>query len=241
MLIWGHLYAIEVPSEYQRFIQKNPDNTKTWWRRMGESFDWQERNRAEINVVLVIGVSRYKYLKPLKSTGNDAKEVADYLLTKQGGFEQVILLTEEDATQRAIVYFIEDYIPSLLQRHSDRSRFLFYFSGHGEKRAGIGRGYLRLAEDRNESYSGSIGMERINACANFNTRNAIHSLFLIGSCMSGIVGREAMGSFYSYRRPEELIKNKAGILITAGTVDQVGRDGPEWDGSLFNAVLLHGL
>ncbi|MCP4410405.1 MAG: SUMF1/EgtB/PvdO family nonheme iron enzyme [Gammaproteobacteria bacterium] len=83
----------------------------------------------------------------------------------------------------------------------------------------------------------------MNAWANYNTKNAIHSLFLIDACMSGIVGQEVMGDvkFDIQRYPADLIKQSAGILITAGTEDQRAHANSDWRGSLFNAVLLHGL
>jgi hypothetical protein len=61
--------------------------------------------------------------------------------------------------------------------------------------------------------------------------------------MSGIVGQQIMGEarFDIQRHPADLIKQPAGILITAGTEDQKTHAGPYWRGSLFNAVLLHGL
>jgi formylglycine-generating enzyme required for sulfatase activity len=234
--------AIQVPAEYQKFIKTAKKPAKPLWQRLCEQFDVCEMSAADISVALVIGVSKYQYLTPLESTQNDAREFADFLLDS-GEFEQVILLTEADATKRAIEYFMEDYIPTLLQGRRQRSRFLFYFSGHGERRPGTGRGYLRLANNPKHAYSQSIGMDEVHAWANFNTKNAIHSLFLIDACMSGIVGQQIMGEarFDIRRHPADLIKQSAGILITAGTEDQKTHAGPYWRGSLFNAVLLHGL
>lgn len=138
---------------------------------------------------------------------------------------------------------MEDYIPQLLQSSRRRNRFLFYFSGHGERRRDTSRGYLRLAANRKNAYSQSIGMDQVHAWANFNTKNAIHSLFLIDACMSGIVGQQVMGKpkFDIQRHPADLIKHSAGILITAGTENQKAHANPYWEGSLFNAVLLQGL
>ena len=234
--------AVHVSAEYRKFIRTAEEQTKPWWRSLCERFQVCEMSAADLSVALVVGVSKYRYLTPLESTRNDARELAEFLLDS-GEFEQVILLTEADATKRAIDYFMEDYIPAVLQASRRRSRFLFYFSGHGERRPGTGRGYLRLAENRRNAYSQSIGMDQVHAWANFNTKNAIHSLFLIDACMSGIVGQQSMGEprFDIQRHPADLIKQSAGILITAGTETQKAHANPYWEGSLFNAVLLHGL
>lgn len=235
--------AVQVPDDaYRSFIQTAEGQRKPWWQRLCEQFEVCEQSAADISVALVIGVSQYHYLTPLESTRNDASELAAFLIDA-GEFDQVILLTEDDATKAAIEYFMEDYIPALLQGNRRRSRFLFYFSGHGERRPGTGRGYLRLADNRKNEYRQSIGMDEVHAWANFNTKNAIHSLFLIDACMSGIVGQQSMGDprFDTQRHPADLIKQSAGILITAGTEDQEAHAHSHWDGSLFNAVLLQGL
>ena len=106
--------SVQVPAEYRQFIKTADKQTKPLWQRLCEQFDVCEMRAADISVALVIGVSRYRYLQPLESTQNDARQLAEFLLNS-GEFEQVILLTEEDATKRAIEYFMEDYIPALLQ------------------------------------------------------------------------------------------------------------------------------
>ncbi|MCP4407891.1 MAG: caspase family protein [Gammaproteobacteria bacterium] len=114
LLIPLQVLAVRVPDEYRPFIHNAEGHRKTWWQRICEGFDICEMSAADLSVALVVGVSKYKYLTPLESTRNDARELADFLLDS-GEFEQVILLTEQDATKNVIEYFIEDYIPALLQ------------------------------------------------------------------------------------------------------------------------------
>ena len=59
-----------------------------------------------------------------ESTPADASDFAEFLLGS-GEFEQVILLTEEDAKKRTIEYFMAGYILWLLQLRRKRSRFVF--------------------------------------------------------------------------------------------------------------------
>jgi hypothetical protein len=238
--------AVEVREEYRNFIRYNHEETKGWWRRMCETFDVCERTKADINVALIIGVSDYKYLSKLVTTKNDAPELANYLYDS-GEFDQVILLTEENATRAAIIYFMETYVPALLTDNKKKSRFLFYFSGHGEKNKFVKSnvGYLRLRNDRPNEYFNSINMYTVYQWANEHTKNAVHSLFLIDACMSGIVGQEQQGVAEITSDiavdPSELIKNNAGILITAGTENQPANAHRKWNGSLFNKAVMDAL
>jgi hypothetical protein len=244
LLIPLQALAIRVPDEYHPFIHTGKGQKKPWWQRLCEEFEVCEVNKADLSVALVIGISDYKYLPKLETTKYDAREFADFLLDS-GEFDQVILLTEQEATRRAIVYFMDSYIPELLQGGRKRNRFLFYFSGHGEKHRYIDRGYLRLANSREGDYTESIGMDTVRTWAHQNTANAVHSLFLIDACMSGIVGQERLlssdeeGSIAVDLK--ELIKREAGILITAGTEKQPANAHRMWKGSLFNKAVMDGL
>jgi hypothetical protein len=236
--------AVQVPVEYRKFIQIAEGQSKPWWQRLCEEFDVCEMSKADLSVALVIGISDYQYLPKLETTKNDAREFADFLLGS-GEFDQVILLTEHEATRHAIVYFMDSYIPELLKGSRKRNRFLFYFSGHGEKHRYIDRGYLRLANNQEDDYTESIGMDTVHTWAQYNTANAVHSLFLIDACMSGIVGQERLQAGVDEgilnADLNELIKREAGILITAGTENQPANAHQKWKGSLFNKAVLDGL
>ncbi len=235
--------AINIPAEYQPFIHDAPDNKKGRLQWLCETFNICDKHRTNRSVAIVIGVSKYDYLKPLQSTGNDAPELANFLL-ESGEFDQVVLLHEGDATKEHISWFMEDYFPALLKDESD-SRFLFYFSGHGEYYRNTGRGYLRLADNKKNQNFRSIGMDTVRTWAERNTKNAIHSLFLVDACVSGIVGLETMGENDNTPIPAldpgELIEEQAGYLITAGEGLQNALADRKWDGSLFNYALMEGL
>jgi len=235
---------MEVPDEYRKFIHTAKEKTEPWWKRLCEQFEVCEIDSADLSVAFIIGISDYQYLPKLETTQNDAPEFADFLLNS-GEFDQVILLMEHEATRRAIVYFMDTYIPELMQSSRKRNRFLFYFSGHGERHRYIDRGYLRLANNQPGDYTESIGMDTVATWARVNTANAVHSLFLIDTCMSGIVGQEKLAAGDNEAsidaNPSELIKREAGILITAGTENQPANAHRKWNGSLFNKAVLDGL
>ncbi len=235
--------ALDVPAEYQRFIHETSDNKKGRLQWLCETFNICDKRRANRSVAMVIGVSQYDFLRPLQSTSKDASELAKYLL-ESGEFDQVVLLSESDATKERISWFMEDYFPALLKGENN-SRFLFYFSGHGEYYKPTGRGYLRLVDNKKNQNFRSIGMDTVATWAERNTSNAIHSLFLIDACVSGIAGLETMGddekSVIPARDPRELIEEQAGYLITAGEGLQQAWADQKWKGSLFNYALMEGL
>jgi hypothetical protein len=222
-------FAIEVPPEYLRFIISRPELQKSYTRKLCERFDLCQAVGFDKSIALVIGVSKYQELGELQSTAKDAERVKDFLFNSSE-FDEIIYLTEADATKERIEYFMDDYIPSVLSDTNSRTRFLFYFSGHGATRTGDEeRGYLMLADNKKGSFFRSIGMDTIAAWANYNTRNAVHSLFIIDACLSGIVGREIKQSTFSAKRdPRDLMKYPAGVVLTAGTVAQPVSAGKEW-------------
>ena len=235
--------AVDVPPEFEPFILDAKDNRKSWLQMLCETYDICEKSRANRSLAMVIGVSKYKDLKDLETTGNDAQELATFLL-ESDEFDQVVLLLEADATKERINWFMEDYFPEILKEERN-SRFLFYFSGHGEYTEATSRGYLRLADNQKDQNYRSIGMDTVATWAKRNTNNAIHSLFLIDACVSGITGLETMGddekSDFPARDPSELIEERAGWLLTAGKGRQKAWAAKKWDGSLFNYALMQGL
>ncbi|MEN8177011.1 MAG: caspase family protein [Pseudomonadota bacterium] len=235
--------AVDVPPEFERFILDAKENRKSWLQMLCETYDICEKSRANRSLAMVIGVSKYAHLRDLETTGNDAQQLASFLL-ESGEFDQVVLLRESDATKERINWFMEDYFPALLKEESN-SRFLFYFSGHGKYTEATGRGYLRLADNRRNQNYRSIGMDTVATWAKRNTKNAIHSLFLVDACVSGIAGLETMGdddkSGFPARDPSELIEERAGWLLTAGKGRQKAWAHEDWGGSLFNYALMQGL
>jgi Caspase domain len=80
---------------------------------------------------IVIGISGYRRVVPLKYADKDARDIADAL--PLAGFEQdcVLLLNDEDSEERPERNAIFDCLGKMKSTLSADDLLLFYFSGHG--------------------------------------------------------------------------------------------------------------
>jgi len=166
---------------------------------------------------LVIGIGDYDSVPKLDAPGNDARQVRDFLV-KEAGFDRVVLLTDERATQERIARLMEKDFPDLVKQND---RFLFYFSGHGATRTvGPGdskKGYLLLKNSHKDYWNEMIAMEQVHDWAE-NLGSARHVLFVLDACFSGLAAYQAKGVD---ARPATLqrLSRPSSYLLTAG-VDQ---------------------
>jgi hypothetical protein len=235
--------GLDVPQEYRKFIIDRPENRDGFVTRLCKSFDICSSMKFDRSVALLVNVSKYKHLPVLQSTDKDAERMKNFLLESKE-FDQVVLLTDDDASFGVINYFMEDYFPQIL-RAAGKSRFLFYFSGHGQSidnGDGSFRGYLRLVNNRPDAFSDSIRMDTVAHWAQENTIRATHSLFIIDSCVSGLVIPERKQVVSSIaRNPLELARYSEGSIITAGAAGDDALADAKWQGSLFTYALLQAL
>ena len=228
--------AIALPAEYAGFVKTNENAGKTWTRKVCERFSVCEQVSFDYNAAIVIGVSEYEHLPDLDTAKRDPEKVLEFLVDS-GEFDEIVYLANADAEKETIEFFMEDYFPAKFRETP--GRFLFYFSGHGKARDG--RGYLRLADNAPDMYSRAIPMDSIQSWALNNLSGALHSLFIIDSCMSGLVGSERKAELSTDENPAILIAGSASIVMTAGDEDQEVVTGDRWGGSLFTEALLQGL
>ena len=81
--------------------------------------------------VLIIGISKYKYLPELKYATNDAMRMYGFYKSPQGGAlpdEQIKILTNDAADKRNILLAAKQ----VFEKADTNDIVIFYFSGHGE-------------------------------------------------------------------------------------------------------------
>ncbi|MCX6209998.1 MAG: caspase family protein [Bacteroidetes bacterium] len=111
-----------------------------------------QNNKTETPIVtgntyaVIVGISNYKYIKPLSFADEDAKLFKEFLQSKAGGNvkeENILLLINDDAkasTHPRIRHWIND-----LKKPQKGDRVYFYFAGHGD--AIDGDEYFFLLQD----------------------------------------------------------------------------------------------
>ena len=213
------------------FSNSRPD--RTWARTVGGIFT------SGKSIAVVIAISNYIGARAggydaLATAKHDADKMVDFLLN-DAGFDTVHLLTDEDATKSNIEKLMTDVIPNVV---TQRDRFLFYWSGHGEQRvSGDGRafGFLPLADSKSKEFSSMVSMQDLERWDRY--LDARQALFVLDACLSGLAGSQTKAPLNA--RLEQL-SLPARHLITAGTKDEIVISGDRWGGSLFTDSFILG-
>jgi GH25 family lysozyme M1 (1,4-beta-N-acetylmuramidase) len=145
---------------------------------------------------LVIAISHYPHMpdSDLPAAKVDGERMVNFLVNTQQ-FDEVIALTDENATYDAIRYFLQQYLPGRAEEFNGKARLLIAYSGHGrfggdQKPALI----LSAAKKMADVSSGVYDMEQfysdIQALAGTNTsesraRSAFHVITLVNACFGG--------------------------------------------------------
>lgn len=192
---------------------------------------------------LVVGIDKYQdpRLPPLLTAARGAHALAQ-TLQDDFGFapERIVLLLNEEATQRAIRRALVDPL-SDVEKVGPDDRVVFYFAGHGltYDTAEGEIGCIAPYDLESQFWDTALAMDELTRLA--NRIHAKHILFLLDACFSGFattreipVGVERQLSDYLTRPVRQ--------VITAGTREQAVSDvwGPG-NHSLFTGFLLDGL
>ncbi len=227
-----------VSAQYNQFIFQPPRPQQSFFQKyIGKYF---QETVFDGSYAIVIAVGDYTHLRRLVSVQADAEKMKMYLLTT-ADYDEVVVLTDGEATFETIRYFMEEYFPSKMNK--DRYRFLFYFSGHGSQRKGYGDtiiGFLQLKGATTEPTTESINMHHINNWA-MQLPAATHMLFLLDACFSGLAGTQDK-RYETAVDPVKLAQENGRYMITAGGADQTSIASlGTWGGSLFTDVVISGM
>ena len=235
-----------------------PTNTFQVKSPTPETLEWLRAKWNEIfrgpptfrnSYALLLGVSNYKYLKPLSLVNNDLDKMEKFLLSL--GFH--VVRVQNERLTLANVKSPQEFFATKL---NPDDRLLVYFSGHGFHRpeSGKERGYLALinAKEGTATPDTTIAMEEFVAW----TRRvpAKHLLVLLDSCFSGYATGGAEVKLFETRGPLEERGPKADpitlyrlsakpgrYLVMAGNKDQQAIAGSKWNGGLFTDGVVQGL
>ena len=142
------------------------------------------------SIALIVDVNHYPKLPEhdLPPVKNDLHNLVPFL--NRQGFDEIIVLENEDATAENIDYFLGVYLPKELMIYGVRSRVLFAFSGHGDRPDSPTQssqpGSLVLS-----GYGNSTDLDQLYPLANLTPRLiklaslSHHFVALLGSCYFG--------------------------------------------------------
>ena len=126
---------------------------------------------------LVIGVDEYEHWQALDCAVSSACEVAN-VLQRHYGFQDVILLTNEDASRSAILAALRQ----LQGQAADRDSVLIYYSGHGNKDRSSG---YWIPSDGSNSPSSYVDHSDVADAVKPAAMPARHVLIVTDSCFHG--------------------------------------------------------
>lgn len=186
---------------------------------------------------LIIGIDQYAGTwSPLKNAVNDARAV-EVLLRERYKFDRFKTLYDDQATRSEILKQLE----WLVNNVKENDNVFIYYSGHGQFKKALNKGYWVPVDARTDEVSGFISNSDIQTfLAGIPSR---HTLLVTDACFSGDIFRgnsittpfEASEKYYNdiYRKPSR----KA---LTSGGVEPV-MDGGKDNHSVFAYYFLKSL
>ena len=191
---------------------------------------------------VVIGINDYQGQHPsLANAKNDAQAVAQ-ILKESYGFEHVVTMYDQEATQDAILNCLRDELPAQV---GPNDRVVFFFAGHGTTREGR-RGYLIPQDAEQSKYADYVDMAELRGACEWI--KAKHIFIVLDCCFSGVA---AIASRAAPQLPprvltdvylQRITEQGAWQILTAGASDELAADSGTRPGhSAFTSALLAGL
>lgn len=189
---------------------------------------------------LIIGINSYEgEWIPLQNAVHDARGVAEELATNYH-FDQIIELYDEDATRANIIRKLEWLADNL----NEEDNLLIYYSGHGEFKENLNKGYWVPVDSKSKS--------TVNYISNSNLQTflsgipAQHTLLVSDACFSGNIFRsrtetlspDEFDNINRYYR--EVNKRMSRQALTSGGIEPV-MDGGREGHSVFTYYFLKAL
>lgn len=188
-------------------------------------------------IALVIGINEYKGTwAQLKNAVRDAEAVSD-LLTNQYGFDKIYTLYDGEATRENIIQKFE----SLTREVEENDNVIIYYSGHGEFKQYLNKGYWVPVDAATQSVAGFISNSDIQTF--LNGIRSKHTLLVSDACFAGDIfrGRTEILEFESSERYfQEVYRRASRSALTSGGIEPVADIGREGH-SVFTYYLLKAL
>lgn len=192
---------------------------------------------------LVIGIENYASLPKVEYAKKDALIVREYFEKVLGVPEEnIILLTDQDATKGRIEGFLKQYLPSNLDR--DATLYVYY-AGHGAPDIQKGEPYL-VPYDGDTRFIEQTGYKLKTFYDDLDALKIGRVFVFLDSCFSGVASRAAemltKGSRPALVHVQDVsIQSAKVISISASNAGQTSNAYPETEHGLFTYYMLRAL
>ncbi len=191
-------------------------------------------------IALVIGIDSYEgYWPALRNAVNDAAGVAKILISDYM-FDTVITIIDRQATRRNIINELE----SLTSALKSNDNLLIYYSGHGQFKKELNKGYWVPVDAKSNSTADFISNNEVKTF--LGGIPAKHTLLVSDACFAGDIFRGKPTQSINFdpnnmeRYYKEVYSKTSRIAITSGGLEEVGDAGKEGH-SIFTYYLIKSL
>ena len=199
---------------------------------------------------VVVGISQYDKVRPLKYADKDALAFHDYLINDVGvPSEHMTLLTNDQATLISMKRTLGTH---LKRKAGPKDTVIIYYAGHGAPETdatspdgdGLEKYLIPYDADPQDLYTTGLPMREVETI--FHRLNAERVIFITDSCYSGAAGGRtfataARRAVVSDNFLTRLSKGKGRIVLTASRAGEVSEERDEYGHGVFTYYLLEGL
>jgi uncharacterized protein YgiM (DUF1202 family) len=199
---------------------------------------------------VVIGISQYRTVRPLRYADKDALAFYDYLLNQVGvPKENLTLLTNDQAT----LFNLKRALGTDLKRKaSQKDTVIIYYAGHGAPETdatspdedGLEKYLVPYDADPNDLYTTGLPMREVETI--FQRLASERVIFITDSCYSGATAGRTFAT--ASRRAvvsdaflARLSKGKGRVVLTASKASEVSEERENLGHGVFTYYLLEGL
>ena len=199
---------------------------------------------------VVIGISKYDMVRPLKYADKDALAFHDYLINEVGvPKEQMTLLTNDRATLMSLKRSLGTH---LKRKAGPKDTVIIYYAGHGAPETdatspdgdGLEKYLIPYDADPQDLYTTGLPMREVETI--FHRLHAERVIFITDSCYSGATGGRTFGT--AARRAvvsdnflTRLSKGRGRVVLTASRAGEVSEERDDLGHGVFTYYLLQGL
>jgi uncharacterized protein YgiM (DUF1202 family) len=199
---------------------------------------------------VVIGISKYKTVHPLRYADLDALAFHEYLTRNVGiPTEQITLLLNEQATLTSLKRTLGT---ELKRKAAEKDTVIIYYAGHGAPEAdasasdddGMEKYIVPYDADPRDLYTTGLPMREVETI--FNRLAPERVIFISDSCYSGATAGRTFATasrraIVSESFLNRLSKGKGRIVLSASKASEVSEEREDLGHGVFTYYLLEGL